>query len=467
MRVVMLVACALLVSLTLRAQTGTVSGAVFDSLEGQPLAGALVQIVASPPRQEAYSATANSLGRFRIENVRAGQYIAGFLHPLLDSLGVTAPYRAITVAENATAQVALAVPSAAKLIHAICAPAQESPAASVADQRSALVGHVQDAESGASVPGSLVAVVWSVLVLDARGARRESQQLHGRTNADGWFAMCGLEEGEYRVRAELGKRATGFVDVALRPRELARASFALGSDSDSATATDSTPRPGGATIEGSVTTTGGRPLEGVQIAVEGSPSHATTDARGVFSLSGLPDGTRMAEARALGYAPVRVEVEPSRRGPRTVPIVMDRKVKTLDAVTVYGKRSGRMRDVSGFVERQQRGFGRFITRADIDRSNTLTVCELFRRVAGLSVREEGVNDCEVSMRGTLSLMGPSAGVTACEPTLYVDNAPFNGSVGEFTRTIRPRDIMGIEVYSTSTEPLQFPGGCGSIVVWTR
>lgn len=462
-----LVVGALCVSLIAQAQTGVVGGVVFDSLEGRPLAGALVQIVASPPRQEAYSVTADSLGRFHIENVRAGQYVAGFMHPLLDSLGITAPYSGLTVSENATARVALAVPPAAKLIHVICAPARPSPGAAAADQRSALVGHVYDAESGAPIPGSLVAVVWSVLVIDGHGARRESRQLHGETSADGWFALCGLEEGDYRVRAELGKRTTGFVDVTLRSRDVGRASFALGTDSDAVAGTDSTGSVSGATIAGAVTTAGGRPLEGAEIVVEGSPGHAITDARGAFSLSGLPDGTRMAEARALGFAPVRVEVQPSRTEPRTVAIVMDKKVKTLDAVTVYGRQSGRMRDVSGFVERQQRGFGRFVTRADIDRSNPLTVCELFRRVAGLSVREGGVNDCEVSMRAAISLAGPSAGVTACAPTLYLDNAPFNGSMTEFTRTVTPRDIMGIEVYSTATEPPQFQGGCGSIVVWTR
>jgi hypothetical protein len=62
MRVAMLVAGALLISLGARAQGGTVEGIVFDSLDGRPLAGALVQIVASPPGQEAYSATSDSLG---------------------------------------------------------------------------------------------------------------------------------------------------------------------------------------------------------------------------------------------------------------------------------------------------------------------------------------------------------------------------------------------------------------------
>ena len=77
------------------AHLGTVDGVVYDSVRKQPLAHAIVQLVEAPPRQGAYSASTDSLGRFRIADVRAGQYIAGILHPLLDSIGVLAPYLSV------------------------------------------------------------------------------------------------------------------------------------------------------------------------------------------------------------------------------------------------------------------------------------------------------------------------------------------------------------------------------------
>jgi hypothetical protein len=467
MRVVMLVGGALLISVAARAQGGTVDGVVFDSLEGRPLAGAVVQIVAPPPGTEAYSVTSDSLGRFRIENVRAGQYIAGFLHPLLDSLGLTPPYRSVVVESNATVHTSLAIPSAAGVSRAICAPARGARADSSASTVGTLVGQVRDAGSSVPVTGSLVALVWSELVVDTRGVRRESRQLHGTTNSEGWFAMCDLAEGDYEVRAELGKRATGFVDVTVRARNIARVSFALGADSDSAMARDSTPRPGGATLAGVVTNSGGHPVEGAQVVVEGSALSAVTDARGAFSLTGLPDGTRTAEARALGYAPSRVTVEPSRSETRTVTIVMGKAVRALDAVTVYGKPTGRMRDLSGFMERKRQGFGRFITRSDIDQSNAITVCDLLRREVGLQVMEGGLSGCAVSVRGSASMIRAAGGGGSCQPTVYLDNAPFGGGVSEFTKEVSPQQIMGIEVYTTATAPPQFAGPCGSIVVWTR
>jgi len=101
-----------------------------------------------------------------------------------------------------------------------------------------------------------------------------------------------------------------------------------------------------------------------------------------------------------------------------------------------------------------------ITREQLDRTDVQSVCDLLRRVPGVSISVDAGMGCGASIRG----MGSPAG---CEPTIYVDDTPFGGSVAEFTRSIVPGDIMGIELYSTATEPAQFPGACGSIVVWTR
>jgi hypothetical protein len=194
--------------------TGIVDGAVYDSLRSQPLAGALVQLIETPPGRNTYGTTADSLGRFRIDSVRAGRYVAGMFHPILDTLGVSAPLHEITVAEGAATHLVLAIPSAPHLIRAICGVA--------ADTTGLLVGQVHDGVTGAPLASSLVAVVWPVLILDARGARRETRQLHGKTNDDGWFAMCGLGAGDYQARAEMGPRATGFIDITVRPHDVAR-----------------------------------------------------------------------------------------------------------------------------------------------------------------------------------------------------------------------------------------------------
>ncbi|MEP7086645.1 MAG: carboxypeptidase-like regulatory domain-containing protein, partial [Gemmatimonadota bacterium] len=95
-----------------RAQTGRVDGVVFDSLRMQPLAGAIVQLVQPPPSRHAYSATTDSLGRFSISGIRADTYISGFLHPLLDTLGVLAAYGSLTIADGDNAHLSLSIPGA-------------------------------------------------------------------------------------------------------------------------------------------------------------------------------------------------------------------------------------------------------------------------------------------------------------------------------------------------------------------
>jgi hypothetical protein len=443
-----------------------VDGVVYDSLRKQPLVGATVQLIEAPPGRGAYAATTDSLGKFHIEGVRAGQYITGILDPLLDTLGIVAPYGSVTVTEGAKAHVALAIPSASRLTTAICAPAQATRVAkAAADTTGALVGHVYDMRTGAPATSSLIAVVWPVLTLDVHGMHRETRQLHARASEEGWFAICGLGAGDYRVRAESGARNTGFVDFVLQARDIARTSLVLGADSDSASAADTTVREGRASITG-IVSAGGHPVEGAQVVVDGSAVSATTDARGVFTLAGIPDGTRMAEARALGFAPKRVPVEPSRGERRTVVIAMEKRVNTLDAVTVYGVPAGRrMNDLNGFMQRQRSGFGKFLTRSQIDQADANSVCDLLRRVNGLHVDETGVSGCQATLRGAMTGMGPSA--RACEPKVFLDGIQFGGNVAELARTISPREIMGIEVYTTATEPPQFFGACGSLVVWTR
>jgi hypothetical protein len=202
------------------------------------------------------------------------------------------------------------------------------------------------------------------------------------------------------------------------------------------------------------------------VAVDGSASSAITDSQGAFRLGGLAEGTRMVEARALGYAPVRVRVELSLSEANAVTMMMSKQVATLDAVTVFGTRGRPLRDLTGFMDRKSHGFGHFITQEEIEQQNATNTCELLRRVPGVSVSDVGGTGCTANIRGSSS-GGSSQGVHLCEPRIYRDNMSFSGTLSELSQSMSPHDIMGIEVYSTATEPPQFQGSCGVIVVWTR
>jgi hypothetical protein len=454
----------------LHAQSSTgarVQGVVFDSLGNRPLSGATVQVTELPPGRGAYSAFTDSLGRFHIDSVRPGSYLAGFLHPLLDSIGVAAPYDSVSMRAGATVSVSLAIPSARRLTRAICGDdhaAGKTGRASTADSVGMIVGNVRDANTGAPMEGTAVTLQWPMLIFGSGGPHTETRTLRATTTAEGWFAMCGIAVDDYQLHAEHARQETGLIDVVVHPHEIVRLSLLLGTDA-TAVATDSSSR-GGSAISGTVVTHDKHPLEGVQVVVDGTAASAITDAKGAFRITGLPNGTRMAEARALGYEPVRVSVEPSRSEERTVSIVMAKRVTALEAVTVFGKQGTRMRDLTGFLDRKRRGFGRFITRQEIDQENAFSTCDLLRRVPGVRVLDDATGGCTANVRGATS-GSLTGGPRFCEPTVYEDNIAFGGTFAELAHSVPPQDIMGIEVYTTATEPPQFQGACGSIVVWTR
>ena len=83
----LILAMLMLASVSLAAQTArpdstfaTVSGIVYDSLDGHPLAGALVQMVPRSSTGGLRSVRTDSSGGFRLTAVPPGEYLIGFWH---------------------------------------------------------------------------------------------------------------------------------------------------------------------------------------------------------------------------------------------------------------------------------------------------------------------------------------------------------------------------------------------------
>ena len=99
-----------------RAIGATVSGIVRDSIAGMPLAGALVQLLAADSLARFNrTAVSDSLGRFTLGDVADGRYTIGFLHPMLDSLGIEPPLREVYIDGHRPVSVDLAIPSPARI----------------------------------------------------------------------------------------------------------------------------------------------------------------------------------------------------------------------------------------------------------------------------------------------------------------------------------------------------------------
>lgn len=419
----------------------TVSGAVFDSLARAPLPGAVVQIVAADaPSRFERSVTADSLGRFVMGGVPDGAYAVGFFHPLLDSLGVEAPLKQVTVNGGRPVRVDLAIPSPMRLKAAICKQ-------SVSDSSAMITGVVRDSKTEAPASEVNVWGEWLELSIGTRGVSQSIQRVRAVTSDNGWFALCNLPaSGTIALVAIRGVDSTGVLELPVPAEKFMRRDLYVG-----------VARRDGL-LRGTVAAAaGGKPVAGAQVGVIDGPQTRTND-RGEWTLSGAPTGTRMLEVRALGYYPDRRRVDVVAGAP-PVNVKLSTLRAVLDTVKIV---ASRLRNDEGFERRRRSGMGRFVTEEDMKRFPVIQTSDFFTRLPG--IRRDGPQ-AKILMRGAL---GPDGW---CEPAVFIDGHEMSFMAAEdIDDWVPPHKVQAIEIYSEGTAPPQFhPGlrGCGSIVIWTK
>lgn len=128
--------------------------------------------------------------------------------------------------------------------------------------------------------------------------------------------------------------------------------------------------------------------------------------------------------------------------------------------------------LSGYRERARRAaFGRFITRADIDKYGAYSLSHALRFTP--EIRIERVRDGPFTTQGVFMR---SFG-DLCVPAVYLDGIPIpTGRVFDIDDLISAEAVEGIEVYrSAQTAPMEFRLSpfpetdmmCGVVVVWSR
>ena len=442
----------------------TVSGVVHDSLARRPLAGSVVQLVAvDAPVPLARTAIADSLGRFALADVPVGRYLLGFLHPMLDSLGVEPPVREVNVAGGRPVRADLGIPSATRLRLVICGQS------SSADSGAFVMGVVRDARDGHPVAGVSVAVMWAELSFGSQGLTRHFPRRVATTAANGWFALCNIPSaGMIGLSAGRGADSTDLIDVDVPAERFLRRDLFLGPARAAVTGDASTRRrTGDGQLSGVVVSaTAGTPLPGAQVSIRDGPQTSVNE-RGEWTLLGAPFGTRMLEVRAIGYYPERRAVDVV-TGAAPIRTELSTMRSVLDTVTVTARLN--QLNMRGFEERRRTsGTGRFLTPEDIARRNPIVASDLFRMVPGIAVERSELGDTYIAMRGTFA--------ETCRPAVYLDGHLMSDlSADDIDGWVKPREIAGIEIYVGPVVPPQFSTGmagsvtgevCGSIVIWTK
>lgn len=454
-----------LLAQTAAAQNGaTVSGVVRDSLENKSLAAADVQLISADDPSRVSTVTSDSLGRYSFANVRDGRYTLGFLHPMLDSLGLEPPARAVSVS-GSSMKVDIGIPSASTLRAKICGRM------AAADTSALMIGIVRSASDASPVENAKVSAEWLEFTFKPSNVERHIARLAASSGENGWFAMCNVPSGgTIAMVVSRGADSTDLVEVKIPSNGFLRRDLYLGSSrvagfsrppGDTAAIAARMVRTGNGVLRGRVIAADGkRPIVGARVSLTSGPQ-TLTNQTGDWTITDAPTGTRMLEVHSVGFYPElqRVDVIPDAK---PMLIAMSTLRHVLDTVRISASRLGFNRDSEGFAQRQRSGMGTYITKDQIARRVVIVTSDIFRQVPGMRVEYDGPFERRVLIRGAFGY---------CQPTLYLDgNEVTVFTMNDLDGFVNPKDIKGVEIYPGGTAPAQFQSGmsgCGSIVIWTR
>jgi hypothetical protein len=211
-------------------------------------------------------------------------------------------------------------------------------------------------------------------------------------------------------------------------------------------------------MDGIVTDTTLAPLAGATITLFGSSISATTGENGRFRIVALPAGEYVVIARRLGYASASASMHVDGGDTLRPSFTLRRVPPELDTVRTSAVRATTR--LSEFEGRRARKEGHFITAAQIDRRNAVTIADALRDVLSVKIKENPSGRVALSARS----------VAACPFQVFVDGLMFS-ETGDLTNAPSPREIGGVEIYSgPASIPLQYKRAgtmCGVILIWTR
>lgn len=209
----------------------------------------------------------------------------------------------------------------------------------------------------------------------------------------------------------------------------------------------------------------GKPISNGTVALLSRDSvlvaRIATDTAGAFSLLTQRPGAFRIQAERLGYFPaISPPVVMGQQDTLDVEFRLSSKAVVLEPLVVTSRRR-HVGNLAGFYARaERRGFGRFITRDEIEKLRPTQVTSLLRRVPGISLQPRARGGgYHITVRGN------------CAPTIFIDGTrvqPLGQTVDDLVSVL---DLEGVEVYRSPAEaPVQYTmlnPGCGVILFWTR
>jgi outer membrane cobalamin receptor len=225
-------------------------------------------------------------------------------------------------------------------------------------------------------------------------------------------------------------------------------------------------------LAGIVSTTERKPLASARISVIGTALATVADTDGVFRIAALPLGTQSVEVKLLGFSSMLVPVQIEAGKTARLDVTLTASAVSIETVKISGD-TLIVPAIQGFLERRERGNGKFFTRADIDRMQARLFTDVLRRVPGMQLQMiTGPNNNGIAVRTGRNAEGVQGG-RSCPVMFFMNGMPFPmTSDGVINSYINPEEVEGVEVYTGASQiPSQFNSSgynarCGVVVIWT-
>jgi hypothetical protein len=208
----------------------------------------------------------------------------------------------------------------------------------------------------------------------------------------------------------------------------------------------------------------GEPYAGVQVTVSGRTVQAT-DANGRFDFPAVASGRAKLQVTYAGHTGAARDIVLPAGKSLHVEVLMDSAAADLAPHIADATRLESQIGLPGFYARRKLGFGRFFSRADIERTHDHLVTQVLA-LAGASYRCGGAGCGPVLFRYGRE----------CRMALLVDGYP---APQQDITAMELDDVVGIEVYrrgyqSVAGETLEngydlaaLARVCGLVMIWTR
>ncbi|MHB8840108.1 MAG: carboxypeptidase-like regulatory domain-containing protein [Gemmatimonadaceae bacterium] len=432
----------------------TVQGIVFDSVAGAPLAGAQLQLAARVGNTAPYTAATDSAGAFRISGVSSGEYLIGFYHDQLTSLGLDAPTRFLDLRSDSVVTVDLAIPSS-RTVRALRCGAPPN------DQSDGmLVGHILSSANGVPVPGVDLALQMSADSLDLADRSQLLRSVQSQLEADGTLLVCQLPISrplEVDVSAPGFRRLRGPIGT-VPSNGIGRLELYL---------VDSSARVGDAQIRGHVAGPSGAGILSGRVIIP-ALGRETSLQNGRFSLDSIPRGTWAVEIRAIGHTPSTTFATATDGTAPYAEMRLGEPLERLEAVTVIGQRAAGSSLLDAILRRQRLGMGTvFLPDSPALKSATFT-SDVMKEARGFAYQGRA------SITGRATKSGVRCGFVA----VYLDGLLQPGGFEEIDSVVHPNQVLAIETFpDIRLAPVQYRSEkfvlgttnvyCALVLVWTR